>query len=155
MKSKSTRGLGRALALGVLGFASLGANSAFAQTVTIADRYVETSNGPWASTALYILTSAGDIRVSDLSGNGTSDVGDWLTPKSGMSGYEVRATQGSPACNGPSGSWQSLGSANVWYVTAGHPVHYAYCAVFLEIRLASNPSVILDSAWITLTAIVP
>src|SRR5262245_43561914 len=103
MNTRTFRGHGRAWVLGVLGLFSLGASGAVAQTVTISDRYVETSNGPGASTALYTLTADGDIRVSDTTGNGSSDVGDWLTPKSGMSSYEVRATMGSPACNGPSG----------------------------------------------------
>jgi hypothetical protein len=142
------------LSLACLALGVMAANQAFAQTVTIDNRYVETSSGPWASTALYILTADGDIRVSDVVGSGTSDVGDWLTPKSGMSSYQVRGTHGTPACNGPSGTWQSLSSANVWYITAGHPNTYAYCYVFIEIRHSSNPSVILDSAWITLAAIV-
>src|SRR5687767_15747160 len=98
------------LSLACLAIGLMATSQAFAQTVTISDRYVEPTAGPWASTAVYVLTAAGDIVASSPVGNTTSDVGDWLTPKSGMSSYEVRATQSTPACNGPSGTWQSLSS---------------------------------------------
>lgn len=104
-----------------------------------------------SATAVYILTSAGDIRYTD--GDDTvQDLGDWITPQTNMANYESRVTVTSGTLTtGTEGAWQNLGTTRSWTksrtVTAGS----SSCTFTLEIRRASD-AVVVDSATITLTA---
>lgn len=139
-------------AAGNAGSASSGSFTTLA-TITIADRTVHTQQSG-GTTASYILTAAGDIGISQPKSPTAVDVGDWLSPKLGMSGFEARATLTNGTCSsGPIGTWVSLGSNQSWTTTIAGQIGSSKACVFtLEIRHSSNPSVIMGSANITVAA---
>ncbi len=121
--------------------------------ITISDRTVTTDLSSFSVTATYQLTNGGDIMATTLSSMGLSDVGDWISPKSGMSSYQVRRASG--GCNGPGvGSWVQLGTSPGpnWSITVGSPATSATCVMTIEFSAAANPSIILATATITLQA---
>jgi hypothetical protein len=130
----------------------LAAQAASAQSITVANRNVNT-NGPWGPlTAVYVLTAGGDIVTSDAYGFGNSVVGSWLTPKTNMSNFQVRANS---TCNNgpPNNTWVPLGVTRNWSKTAGGPSpSSASCSLFFEISAIANPTVILGSASVSLLA---
>ena len=143
----------RAFSLGCLAIGLFAAQGAFAQTITIGNRSVSTTYSPLpGGTAYYVLSFDGNIITSNCCDTYGSDVGDWLTPKSGMSNYQVRAT--ASTCSGPAvGTWVALGGSAYWYRTASGPApQSASCSVSIEISAIANPSVILGSATINLHA---
>jgi hypothetical protein len=99
----------------------------------------------------YELNSSGDIK-KNVNGSIT-DVGDWLTPKSGMSGYEARFTvqSGTPSY-GTFGSWLNLGTSRgfgqVDTSSAGGPIQ---SSVLVEIRDVATQTV-QDSCVVSLSA---
>jgi chitodextrinase len=121
--------------------------------ITIANRNVSTSGSPFVTSASYGLTSAGDIVTTPvIQTGGTNDVGDWLSPKSGMGNFQVRRSAGN--CNGPAiNQWIVLTNSPSWSITAGGSPHAsASCSMTIEISAVANPSVILGSANIGLSA---
>jgi hypothetical protein len=143
----------RVLCATTLLFGLFASHEAAAQTITVSNKTVWTTAWWPATTAVYVLTSAGDIITSDAVGNGTSDVGDWLSPKSGMSNFQVRATAGN--CIGPAlNVWQPLSGSPNWHITAHtvQPHNYAGCTATLEISAIANPGVILATWGISLNA---
>jgi YD repeat-containing protein len=123
--------------------------------ITISNRTVHTQQSG-GTTATYSLTAAGDIAASQATSSATIDVGDWLAPKVGMSGFQARATLGAsgPCSSGPMGTWVGLGSAVTWTRSVSGPLGSSLTCVFtLEIRHSSNPSVILGTAQITIVAV--
>jgi hypothetical protein len=100
------------------------------------------------ATAQYTLSSTGDINGT-LNTNTVIDRDDWLTPKTGMSNYEARATVTSGTLtSGTTGAWQSLGTSRTWTLTTSG---IAQVVMTIEIRRASD-AVVQDSATITLNA---
>jgi len=103
------------------------------------------------ATATFELTNGGDIRVS--SGNGTiSDVGDWITPKFGFSGFEARLTvnSGTTPSGAATGSFLSLGTTRTWTIArAVLGIESSGCT--LQIRDATTLTV-LASSTITFSA---
>jgi len=143
----------RALTLGCLAIGLFTTQDAFAQTITIGNRSVSTTYSPLpGGTAYYVLSYDGNIVTSNCCDTYGSDVGDWISPKSGMSNYQVRAT--SSTCSGPAtGTWLSLSVSQYWYKSASGPApQSASCFFTIEISAVSNPSVILGSATISLLA---
>jgi hypothetical protein len=137
--------------LTALCLALFASHDAFSQTITVANKSVSTIVPGISTTAVYVLANNGDIITSIANANSTADVGDWLAPKSGMSGFQVRAT--SSTCIGPAVNvWLSLGTSQAWHITANPPVSSASCTATLEISAVANPSVILASWWISLYA---
>jgi chitodextrinase len=123
--------------------------------ITISNLTVHTQQSG-GTTATYSLTAAGDIATSQATSPATIDVGDWLAPKVGMSGFQARATLGAsgPCSTGPMSTWVGLGSAVTWTRSVSGPLGSSQTCVFtLEIRHSSNPSVILGSAQITIVAV--
>jgi len=122
-------------------------------TITISNRIVMTRRSG-GTTATYALTSAGDIMASPQTSPTPTDVGDWLTPKSGMGNFQVRATALVSTCStGTMGSWLNLSANQTWTrQVLGGPGSVASCTFRIEIRNSSSPSVILGTADIQLVA---
>lgn len=103
--------------------------------------------------ATYQLASSGVIYVSVATSAGTSSAGYWLSPQTGMSGFEVRATNKgyvSTCLNQTNiGSWINLGNSPIW-TQPGYSVTMT-CTLLIEIRSVSNPGTILSSATVMLT----
>jgi hypothetical protein len=106
--------------------------------------------------AVYQLTSAGDIVRTTDGANTTADAGDWLNPKADMGLYEARFDVLSGALSaGTNGAWEALSSNRSWVVTRVRVVDGAGTSAAsgtLQIRLASDPVMILASKTITLNA---
>lgn len=94
--------------------------------------------------AEYTLEADGDIVKNEDST--IVDMGDWITPKSHMTDYEVRATVVSGSLSyGITGSWLALGSLNrVWSKS-----DWGTAEMTIEIRDAAT-STVRDSATITI-----
>ncbi len=85
--------------------------------------------------------------------NGPSSPYAWLTNGT-ASNYEVKATiTAGTFSTGTSGSWLALSSARSWTV-ARTSLGSKSCTATFEIRAIADPSTILDTASITLTATV-
>lgn len=91
-----------------------------------------------AAEASLSIQSDGDL-VEFTSLLGTSDVGDWITPKAAAgSSYEVRVTVNSGSLSsGTSGSWLSLGLTRTWSVAVSGGGE-ASANITIEIRKASS-----------------
>jgi len=115
--------------------------------ISISDQSL-TDVGASPSFVSYSLQSDGDIET--VSGVGTLNLVDWITPVSKAPGaYEVRATLSlGDTPTGTLGSWVALSSTRTWSLTQTGP-GVKSCELFIEIRLGL---VILDSATITLSA---
>jgi hypothetical protein len=86
----------------------------------------------------------------DTSGGGTLSYGDWVTPTSAASDFEIRATVVSGTVIGSAtGSWLALSSDRSWSRRAIGGFQEA--TITVEIRRASD-SVVVDSADIYLYA---
>lgn len=120
--------------------------------IRIGDLYVQNANANGVANAIYWLKSNGELHVSNDSGPGTFYYDDWLSPKTGMSGYEARAVNST--CQGASGTWFSLASGAMWNISTpnANPDQYVECSFTLMIRAANNPNVILKTAYINLAA---
>jgi YD repeat-containing protein len=140
-------------AAGNAGNPSSGSVTTIAQ-VTISNRSSSVSVGSGGGAAVYILKSTGDLWGTSSS-TSVVDFGDWLVPKSGMGQFEVYATLvSSTACSGgPMNTWTSLGGDVTYSAGRGGPISgVTTCTFNLQIRHSSNPSVILATAQIALTA---
>jgi YD repeat-containing protein len=137
---------------GNAGGSSSGSVTTIAQ-ITIANRNINTvAMGFSGGAAVYQLRSTGDLWASSSSATVT-DVGDWLTPMSGMSNFQVMGTlvSGTACSSGTMNSWLSLGSHVAWAMGRGGPSGTSSCTFDLQIRHSSNPTVILGTARIGLT----
>jgi chitodextrinase len=118
-------------------------------SITVGYREVLNTTGFPVSRAEFQLTAAGDIMVSASSGFAMIDVGDWLSPKTGMSGFEVRVTSvSSQLCEGhpPVSTWVALTNTFVLRTAAsGMNPPASTCAATYQIRHSSSPAVILGS----------
>lgn len=121
-----------------------------AVVVALSNENISETNGGLAE-ATYQLTDAGIVNKVTILG-GTEQIGQWVTPASGFSNYEARATVDSGALTGGSatGSWLSLGTTRAWTCGATAPA-IATAQITVEIRDAGSLQV-LTSAVITLTA---
>lgn len=118
-------------------------------TVTLSDTDVVATNlAPSTAIANFSLLASGDITAFALPD------GIWISPRSGMANFEVRATVASGVINsGTTGSWLSLSSTRTWS-NSRSTVGTTFGAMTVEIRRAGGDGTILASASITLTATV-
>jgi hypothetical protein len=124
-------------------------------TITVGSMTVQTF-GWQSSSAYYYLDYAGDIHVADSAWDSTADIdaGDWVSPKTGMSGYQARFTSNS-GCSGNFDQWVQMSSPGGFlmaYVTAPEPNWNVQCTFVVQISPVGNPGNILGSATITLQA---
>jgi hypothetical protein len=130
------------------------ANAVTAQTITISNQNVNNTYQPQfpGAAAYYVLSFSGDIITATPNTTGSQDLGDWLTPKTNMGNFQVRAT--ASTCSGPAVNvWVPLSSSAAWSaVPTGPAPQSRSCFANIEISAIANPSVILDSATITLVA---
>jgi YD repeat-containing protein len=120
--------------------------------VTISNRSISTTAARIpGGAAVYQIRSTGDIWASGTTTT-VGDVGDWLVPKTGMAGFEVRALPVSGACtSGTFTTWLSPSNEPSWSVGRGGTAGVSSCTIDVEIRHSGNPSVILGTARIFLT----
>ena len=108
-----------------------------------------------AATSTYTLSSTGDItRTISGDTSGTLDIGDWISPKSGMSNYECLATlvSGTFSTTAGTGVWLNLGTSRSWSRSKGAASSgISNCVFTLQIRQVGTTTV-LASATITLSA---
>jgi chitodextrinase len=142
-------------AAGNAGSASSGSVTTIA-TITIANRNIQTTvPGFNGSSAIYQLTTAGDIMVTQPTSATAIDGGDWLSPKSGMGSFQVMGTLSSgsgPCSSATMNTWLNLTTNQTWAVGRGGPSGNTACAFDIQIRHSSNPSVILGTAHISISA---
>jgi hypothetical protein len=121
-----------------------------AETVSISDTSVTATRvGSGTAVAGYVLASSGDINR--LNNANTTDIGDWITPKSAASGYECKATVSlGSLSSGSTGSWLALTSDRSWTCNQSTPGTKS-ATIVVEIRKTGTTTV-LDSATITLEA---
>ncbi len=121
-----------------------------AELVTITDEFI-TSTRVASGTAVsaYVLKATGDIN--QIVNTDTTDIGDWITPKSSASNFECYATLSSGTLSsGTTGSWLALTSERSW--TRNRSTTGTSTAVIVvEIRKVGT-STVLDTATITLEA---
>lgn len=124
-----------------------GAGGGGSTTVVLADNAVMDINSGTAE-ASYSLTSAGDVIATDTL-NGPTDIGDWISPKSGAPGsYECRADVVFGSVTGDStGAWLALTSTRVWTLSRSTPGFQA-ARITVSIRLGGTT---LTTATIDLT----
>lgn len=107
---------------------------------------------PALPTAQYTVGSDGNVYKA-INNAPAVDIGDWITPQSGMSGYEVRATLNSGSLVAGSsavGTWINLGASASWWntdTTGGGP---SVANMTVEIRptggaVAASATIILTS----------
>lgn len=87
--------------------------------ITLLANYTPSSTvGGAGATAQFRLTNAGDIEQT-LTNNTVTDTGDWIIPKTGMSGFDCMLTVNSGTA--PAGSalatWLNLGTTRSWTLT--------------------------------------
>jgi hypothetical protein len=106
---------------------------------------------PNPSTATFRLTSGGVIQ--QVTGFGTSSLGNWIDDTSQAGNYEVRATLVSGTLSsGTTGSYLALTSNRSWSVSRSSP-GVKSCTFTIEIRKIGTADV-LDSATVNLEAAV-
>src|SRR5262245_7162088 len=99
------------------------------------------SISPTDAIASYRLTSGGDVQTSNTNPTSYGDVGDWISPKAGMSNYEARLTvnSGTTPSGSATGSWLALSSTLTWTITdtsSGGGAVTSNCTI--EIRHATS-----------------
>lgn len=137
------------VASGAISMSNLYGKSSEAVTVSNLDIYASRV-GSGTAIASYQLNSTGDIYKGV---NGTfTDIGDWITPKSAASNYEVYATGTDGFITGSAlGSWLALSTARTWNVSRG-TFGENVDTLIVEIRKVGTTTV-LGTAIITLTAL--
>lgn len=105
---------------------------------------------PADATATISLENDGDI-VETNNGNAI-DLGDWIAPKVGISGYDVKATLLSGTLtSGTTGSNLNLGTTRSWS-RAQTSVGSSSAQIRLDITRAGTTTPVLATATITLSA---
>ncbi len=105
--------------------------------ITLPSSYYFSSRG----TAHFWLEADGDLWHNMSSGIG-QDFGDWLSPKSGMSQFEVLATkQGGTDCRGTFNVWLPFDRGRDWYSQATSTSSRS-CTVRLQIRRIGTTTVL-------------
>lgn len=99
----------------------------------------------------YALTSAGAVEQTINGGGGATVIENWITPQSGMSGYEgrVTATGSGGTFTGTTGSWLSLGTTRTWALSSTSAGLFCDRELTVEIRDATTLAV-LATAVVTL-----
>jgi hypothetical protein len=133
------------------GAVSVAAAIGLRNPITLAENYAvdDTVFTPNSAFAAWSLESDGDIIQGTNAGN--VDVGDWLSPKTGMSDFEVRVDNTSLE-GSPINVWLNLGTTRGWFVQQIGSGSTA-AGFTVEIRRASTGAV-LDTAQVDLSAAV-
>ena len=121
-----------------------------APVVAISNQTVSDLGAANPAIAGYSLTNGGDIQT--IVGVTSSPAGQWITPASGFSGYDARATVTSGSggsLSGTTGSWLNLSSSRTWELTSFTSGLLCDRVLTVEIRDATTLTV-LTSATITL-----
>jgi hypothetical protein len=106
--------------------------------VSLSNLNVSDSNSG-TSGASYELTNAGVINSYQLAT--PTAQGFWVTPQTGFSAWEVRATLNSGALtSGTTGSWLNLGTSRVWECS-GAAVSSGAAQLLIEIRDVATSTV--------------
>jgi chitodextrinase len=110
---------------------------------------------PGGTTASYSITSTGDLLHSQPASQANADYGDWLSPKVGMSGFQVYVTVDSNPCSsGTFNTWLNLSATQTFTRSVtGTRGATQQCNITLQIRHSSNPSVILATGHVAITAV--
>lgn len=98
------------------------------------------------ATAQFELSNAGDVRLTNPN-NTVNDVGDWITPKTGMGSYEAMMTvnSGSALTGSATATWLNLGTTRNWQlVESVVGILSSNCTV--QIRNATSLLVLATSA---------
>lgn len=143
------------VASGAIALSNLyGKSNSPSNTISLSNYQVNSYGTDVSANSSYTLSSTGDITFT-ISGdtNGTQDIGDWISPKSGMSGYECLATVTSGLLTGGTqGTWLNLGTSQTWSRSRGAARSgQTSCTFTLSIRQVGTTT-ILASATITLLA---
>lgn len=121
-----------------------------AETVTIGDEFISSTRvASGTAVSTYTLSSTGDINQTV--NTNTTDIGDWITPKSAAANYECFATLSSGTLSsGTTGSWLALTSSRSW--TRNQSTNGTSTAVIVVQIRKTGTSTVLDTATITLEA---
>lgn len=121
-----------------------GATSGGGTTLALSSRTVSQIDAA-PSVASYSLGLDGAITYTNQ-----FDTEYWITPQSGMSGYEVRANIiFGTLFSGTANTWQNLGSTRTWSISVSSGIRTTQ--IVLQIRAVGDTTV-LASATITLEA---
>lgn len=137
------------MSFGIMAMMAMGGSA----TITLDAAYTANSTvtDPVNATAQFELTSGGDIRKT--SGNNTvGDVGDWLAPKFGMSGFDamLSVNSGSSPTGAALAMWLNLGTTRNWQLAQTEiGTNTSNCT--LQIRNAAS-LVVQDTSTITFSA---
>jgi hypothetical protein len=115
-----------------------------------------TVNGA-AAICQYSLAASGDINATQGT-NTLVDVGDWVSPKTGMTGYEVLwIVSGGPLTSnpGPAGTWIALGSGAITWTRSQFTVGNSAAQITIKIRRTSDLVEVISGIVITLQAFRP
>jgi len=122
-------------------------------SITLNASYAPSSStiSPTAAACQFELTSGGDIRQTIVT-NTVTDVGDWLVPKFGMSGFDCMLTvnSGTAPSGAATATWLNLGTTRTWTLTQA-VVGSRSNNCTLQIRNAVS-LIVLDSATVTMEA---
>lgn len=121
-----------------------------AVVVSIVDDLItSTKVASGTAVATYRLSSTGDIEQTK--NTTTTDIGDWVTPKSAAANYECKATLVSGSLtSGTTGSWLALTTSRAWSVSQS-TTGTKTATISVEIRKVGTTTV-LDTATITVEA---
>jgi hypothetical protein len=121
--------------------------------VSISDLTCNATIGGTSASSRYFLNLSGDIQATQLGfGNTLQDVGDWVSPKVGMTEYDAMATIVSGTLEfGNAGVWEQLGITNIVYANVQSGVGSSSAIIDVSIRRRSD-GVVLDTARIQLPA---
>lgn len=102
---------------------------------TYADNQVQ----PFGASVVYGLSNAGAESIN-ISGAGSTPLGNWVVPTSAAALYECRFTINSGACSGSAtGVWLPMTASYLWQVfKSGASAGNQTCNATVEIRLASS-----------------
>lgn len=118
-------------------------------TIAISDASVIAAGSAGSVNAGYSLLNNGNVQ--ETINSTPSTVGTWVSPASGMSGFEARATVAAGSggtLTGTVGSWLSLGTSRIWSLSRAS-AGFADRTLTIEIRDAASLSVVA-TATITL-----
>lgn len=122
--------------------------------VALSNRTISETQSLLPASAALQLTNGG-VANQVLGIGGTTFLQNWLTPQSGMSGYEARATQtssnGNGTLTGTLGTWLNLGTTRTWELAITGSAGTATRTLTVEIRDTAT-STVQATATITLNA---
>lgn len=155
--SNRYEGRGGTTAIANTGLTSVGVDLASlfrnisAPLVALTARTASASAASIGATATYALSSTGDILASVSSSN-VVDVGDWISPQSGMAGYAVFASRLSGVTiTGTLDTWLALSSSRSWTITRS-TTGTSTATMSVQIRRISDSVVVAGPVTITFQA---